>query len=183
MSYFPSPCDHSNWVKTQPQRRRFYAWLESFIWLLNLLQASYCSCGRRSSTLSLVLDPGTSGVWISKFLYCEDCGEKPNNCILCALFDSLDNFLFLISPVDFLKLVDFASADQDPREDNNNNRDRCEISSHLRFYVPSGQFRKVKTLLMSPWPVRMACEVEAHKVILCRCFKDTFENAQWRKGK
>ena len=28
MSYFPSPCDHSNWVKTQPQRRRFYAWLE-----------------------------------------------------------------------------------------------------------------------------------------------------------
>ena len=62
MSYLPSHCDHSNWVKTQPQRQRFYAQLESFIWLLNLLRAGYCSCGRRRSTLSLVLDPRTTGV-------------------------------------------------------------------------------------------------------------------------
>ena len=68
MSYLPSHWDHSNWVKTQPQRQRFYAQLESFIWLLNLLQAGYCSCGRRGSTLSLVLDPRTTGVWFSKFL-------------------------------------------------------------------------------------------------------------------
>ena len=68
MSYLPSHWDHSNWVKTQPQRQRFYAQLESFIWLLNLLQAGYCSCGRRRSTLSLVLDPRTTGVWFSKFL-------------------------------------------------------------------------------------------------------------------
>ena len=68
MSYLPSHCDHSNWVKTQPQRQRFYAQLESFIWLLNLLRAGYCSCGRRRSTLSLVLDPRNTGVWFSKFL-------------------------------------------------------------------------------------------------------------------
>ena len=68
MSYLPSHCDHSNWVKRQPQRQRFYAQLESFIWLLNLLHAGYCSCGRRRSTLSLVLDPRTTGVWFSKFL-------------------------------------------------------------------------------------------------------------------
>ena len=37
------------------------------------------------------------------------------NFFMLTQFDSFDNFHFLISPVDFLKLVDFASADQDPR--------------------------------------------------------------------
>ena len=49
------PC---HWSSTPGQQvfELANSWLESFIWLLNLLQAWYCSCGRRHSTLSLVLE-------------------------------------------------------------------------------------------------------------------------------
>ena len=59
--------------------------------------------------LQIGLDPNAGGKGVQIYL----TKHKMENRL--TQFDSFDNFHFLISPVDFLKLVDFASADQDPR--------------------------------------------------------------------